>query len=77
MPTGPAPKLDLSKKQLTSLSDALLQRGHDKRSLFLHDNLLTSLPSAFALSMYQVNGFNYVCVCLKKQNRPPKKYIAC
>lgn len=52
MPSGPTPRVDLSKKQLNEIPNEQLISS--TRTLLLHENLLTSLPAQFAVRQNQL-----------------------
>jgi protein phosphatase 1L len=52
MPSGPTPRVDLSKKQLNEIPNE--QLVNSTRTLLLHENALTALPMQFAVRQSQL-----------------------
>lgn len=52
MPSGPTPRVDLSKKQLTAVPEE--QLGAATKTLLLHDNLLKSVPASLSSAVAQL-----------------------
>lgn len=52
MPSGPTPRVDLSKKQLSEVSNEHLVSS--TRTLLLHENALSALPASFAARQSQL-----------------------